>query len=229
MLRQANSHRIEGSIEFQIEAPVTVYFDSGKPYAVEAGINLTESHLASLPVEDELVVRAQLVDELAAVLSARSGWYFHDPLGQHPSRGAWTWETATLLMDVRSRAHETSSMAAWTDRAVTLRAVPDGTVALGPEAWAVVVELAGSAATSDLRARLGWQPERLAAALADLEACGALDPDPPATARPQPAAALRLPPPPDAVPGGTHTGPLTPPPRAALLHRRPSTSRRSGR
>lgn len=230
VLRQANAHEVEGSIEFQTDRPVTVYFDGGKPYAAEPGIDLAEAALFDLPVAAEESARDQLVDLLSVALTARAGWYFHDPLGQHPSRGAWRWETATLLMDIRSRAHETSTTASWSDRTVALRDGTASTVTLGPDAWAVVVKLAGTADAAELRTRLGWSPDRIAAALSEIEDRGVLDARPaarpPGSPLPPPPAAV--PTPPLAGPRAGHTGPLSPPPRTAVLQRRSVTSRRFG-
>ena len=227
VLRQANAHEVEGSIEFQTDRPITIYFDAGMPYAAEPGIDLTDAVLAELPTGAERDARDQLVDLLSAALVARSGWYFHDPLGQHPSRGAWRWETATLLMDIRSRAHATETRAAWADRTIGLRDGVASTVTLGSDAWAVVVELSGTAHAGDLRARLGWSTDRIAAALSEIEDRGVLDGPPPART---PGGVL--PPPPPGTPAtsasGHHTGPLSPPPRTALLQRRSFPLRRSG-
>ncbi|HWJ61904.1 MAG TPA: hypothetical protein VNS19_08025 [Acidimicrobiales bacterium] len=214
VLRQANAHGAEGSIEFHTDQPITIYLQGGRAYAAEVGVNLSETDLAERPVISESMARDHLVDLLAGVMGAQSGWYFHDPLGQHPTSGAWTWETATLLMDVRARTHETRSLASWGDRTVALREATAGPVTLGPDAWAVVVRLARTANAGDLRALLGWSPDRAAAALSELEDLGVLG-DPPTAAPPPPPAAAPAP----VAPGrpAPPTGPmrLSPPPTVA--------------
>jgi hypothetical protein len=234
VLRQANAHEAEGSIEFHTDQqPITLYIQGGRAYAAEVGVNLSETQLAGRPVLDEASARDQVIALLAGVLPAKAGWYFHDPLGHHPTSGAWAWETATLLMDVRSRSHEARSLSSWTGRTVAVCRTPADSITLGADAWAVVVELAGSAKASELRTRLGWSPDRIAAALAEMEDRSLLEPfhdepfQPPA---PAPAPARQPPPPAVAVGAGHHTGPLAPPPATAPTHRRIGLpSRRSSR
>ncbi|MGN6694424.1 MAG: hypothetical protein ACTHN0_09615 [Aquihabitans sp.] len=231
VLRQANAHEAEGSIEFHTDQqPITLYIRGGRAYAAEVGVNLSEAQLADRPVLDETRQRDQLIALLAGVLPAKAGWYFHDPLGHHPSSGVRTWETATLLMDVRSRSHETRTLASWTERTVTLCESRDDSITLGADAWAVVVKLAGSADAGELRTRLGWSPDRIAAALAEMEDRSLLAPA--HDAPPVPPAPARLPAPPPvpvAAAAGHHTGPLAPPPATAPTHRRIGLpSRRSG-
>ena len=227
VLRQANAHAAEGSIEFHTDRPITLYLQGGKVYAAEVGVNLSETDLVERPTSDEGGARDQLITLLTGVMTSESGWYFHDPLGQHPSNGAWTWETATLLMDVRARTHETRSLASWTGRTVALHDTQADSVTLGPDAWAVVVKLAGDANAGELRARLGWSPDRIAAALSEIEDRGVLAPSPAASTVPAaPAAPVRLPaPPPVTTASGHHTGPLAPPPGTAA-HRRLLPTRR---
>ncbi|HWJ98870.1 MAG TPA: hypothetical protein VNQ33_11975, partial [Acidimicrobiales bacterium] len=131
---------------------------------------------------------------------------------------------------------EARSLASWTERTVALHETRSDSVTLGPDAWAVVVKLAGSADAGALRARLGWSPDRIAAALAEIEDRGVLAPSPPAPgasaapAAPAPPPAP-LPPPPTAAAGGHHTGPLAPPPSSAVAshRRRGLPSRRASR
>lgn len=207
VLRQANAHQAEGSIEFHTSRPVTLYLQGGLAYAAEEGVNLLEQDLADRTHAGEAEARQHVVALLTEVMAETAGWYFHDPLGQHPSRGFWSWETATLLMDTRARAHEASSLAAWSTKTVVLHETPTAPVTLGADAWAVVVSLAGSAGANELRNQLGWTPDRLAAALADLEGEGVL----------KPTSSWRPPPAPTSAAEAElhHTGPLTPPPPAA--------------
>ncbi|WP_421120498.1 hypothetical protein ACE2AJ_04055 [Aquihabitans daechungensis] len=176
VLRQANAHLAEGSIEFHTDRPMTLYLQGGRAYAAEEGVNLLEQDLADRPLAGEAEARQQTVALLTDVLTEKSGWYFHDPLGQHPSRGSWAWETATLLMDTRAKSHETSSLAAWSTRTVVLHETSTDTVTLGADAWAIVVSLATSAGANELRTKLGWKPDRVASALAEMDASGVLKP-----------------------------------------------------
>jgi hypothetical protein len=199
VLRQANAHRVAGSIEFNTDHPVTLYLTGGQVYAAEQGVGLPESELATRPMLAEPLARDQVVRLLSQVMDATTGWYFHDPLGQHPREGSTPWETATLLMDIRAKTHETSSLDAWTDRTVALSEGPSSPVTLSSDAWAIVVQLAGSAEAGELRTRLGWSPDRLASALVEIDERGLLGDAP----------RWRPPPPPARV---HHTGPLAPPP-----------------
>lgn len=227
VLRQANAHGAEGSIEFHTDRPITLYLQGGRAYAAEAGVNLTEVDLAGRPIPDEGAARDQMIALLAGVMAAESGWYFHDPLGHHPSSGAWTWETATLLMDVRARSHETRSLASWTSRTIELHETRADAIRLSADAWAVVVKLAGSAEAGDLRARLGWSPDRIGTALAEIEDLGVLAPA--AEAAPVAPAAPGFALPTAPVPAaGHHTGPLAPPPAATTTHRRLGLPSRRG-
>ena len=201
VLRQANAHQAEGSIEFHTDRPVTLYLQGGRAYAAEEGVNLLEHDLTARHVTEEGDARTQAIRLISEVMPVRTGWYFHDPLGQHPSRGSWTWETATLLMETRGKVHETTALPTWAGRTVVLHQTTAESVTLGTDAWALVVRLAGSASATDLRAQLGWSPDRIAAALAEIEDQGVLEPAPPAPAPTGPTG-----------PGGHHTGPLAPPP-----------------
>jgi len=189
VLRQANAHLAEGSIEFHTDHPITLYLQGGRVYAAEEGVNLLEPDLADRPIASEAEARQQTVALLTRVLSESTGWYFHDPLGQHPSRGSWSWETATLLMDTRAKAHETSSLAAWSTRTVVLHETTAESVTIGADAWAIVVSLAGSAGANELRNQLGWTPDRMASALAEMEAAEVLKPTSQWRPPPDPAAA----------------------------------------
>jgi hypothetical protein len=200
VLRQANSHQVEGSIEFNTDHPATLYFSGGRVYAAEPGVSLPESELAARPMLAEPLARDQVVRLLSQVMGSTSGWYFHDPLGQHPRQGSAPWETATLLMDIRAKSHETASLAAWTDRTVVLREGGASPITLSPDAWAIVVQLAGTAEASALRSRLGWSPDRIVSALVEIEDQGVLD------------AAPRWRPTPPVATDAHHTGPLAPPP-----------------
>ena len=42
VLRQANAHLAEGSIEFHTDRPVTLYLQGGRAYAAEEGVDLNE-------------------------------------------------------------------------------------------------------------------------------------------------------------------------------------------
>lgn len=222
VLRQASAHGAEGSIEFHTDHPATLWFAGGRAYAAEDGVNLTEGDLAARPILTEDEARDRAVSLLTEVMGADSGWYFHDPLGQHPSRGSWAWETATLLMDTRAKAHEDRSTTTWSERTVVLDDARGDRVTLGADAWAVVVRLAGSATGQQLAERLGWSIARTASALDELEAVGVLKP---MSAWPSPSAAPSR----ADDPTGHHTGPLAPPPDVdpSSLRRRVLPLRRS--
>lgn len=209
VLRQAQAHEVEGSIEFHTTHPATFFLDGGKIYAAAEGVDLAESGFDDESLDEE-ACRTQVVQLLAQVMGEQGGWYFHDPLGQHPGRGAWVWETATLLMDTRAKAHEVTTLATFADRTVALDELSASSITLSADAWSLVVQLAGSMSSTELRTRLGWQPDRLLAVLNEIEARGVLTPEPTwqsplAFSRPgQPAATA------DGT--GHHTGPLAPPP-----------------
>lgn len=215
VLRQANAHQVNGGIEFHTERPVTFYLEGGRIYGAEEGVDLAEQDLADRAVPDEHEARDRTVRLLVGTLQTSGGWYFHDPLGRHPGRGSWAWETATLLMETRAKAHEGDALGGWAQRPVALHRTSAASITLGADAWAVVVELAATVSATELRARLGWQPERLRDALGEIDQGGVIrqepDPGPPAGA-------------------GHHTGPLAPPP--AIEHRtlrqRVRPSRRNG-
>lgn len=253
VLRQANAHRVEGSIEFNTDRPVTLFFAAGRVYAAERGADLLEADLAARPILTESRAREKAVNLLAEVMGVTDGWYFHNPLGHHPRQGSDPWETATLLMDTRSKVHESSSLAAWTGRTVSLQETSEPSVTLGPDAWAIIVALAGTTDVGTLRVQLGWSPDRLVSALVEIEDRGVLEPSPAAGWRPPPPPppAAQLPPPPLATrppraaaspappasptsPVRTaadshHTGPLAPPPPVdpGVLRRRALPGRRT--
>jgi hypothetical protein len=176
VLRQANAHLVSGSIEFHTDAPTTFYVHDGRVYAAEIGVNLGEPDPADTPIPNEDEARARVISLLSPVLEARAGWYYHDPLGRHAGRGAWVWETASLLLETRTSTHEVQTLAAWTDREVSLTSTPAASVTLSPDAWAVVVALARKASATELRAALGWSPNRLLDALTEMDGCEVLAP-----------------------------------------------------
>lgn len=177
VLRQASSHQVSGSIELHSEVPATFWLRDGRIYAAEPGAGHERAFSGDPSVWlDEHAARAQVVDVLSAALGGLEGWYYHDPLDHHPCPGgAWVWETAVLLLDARSRAHERQTLAAWTDRPVALAGTDATSVMMGGDAWAVVVALAATAPAHEVRARLGWSPDRVLAALSELEEIGVLD------------------------------------------------------
>lgn len=229
VLRQASAHQANGSIEFHTDRPATFFLDGGRVYAaVEAtGVDAANA-AADASRHDEVEARQHAVELLAAATGTAAGWYYHDPLGHHSARGSWSWDAATLLMESRSRSHESVALTNWSDRRIRLHDVSSTSITLDTDAWSVVVALAGSADAAELRNRLGWSPSRLAAALTQIDQRGALDPDiparwsaEPAEPEPAPAPGAVLPPPPMAQAVGApveqgatgrHTGPLTPPP-----------------
>jgi hypothetical protein len=238
VLRQANAHQVEGSIEFNTGTPVTLFLSGGRVYAAERGVDLLEADLVSRPLLTETRAREKAITLLAEIMGSTTGWYFHDPLGQHPRLGSVPWETATLLMDIRARVHETSSLADWTGRSVALKESPASSVTLGADAWAVVVALAAATDVATLRSQLGWSPDRLVGALIEIEDRGALDPAPvwrPPPSAPAGSGTLPQPPRPSHHPApsdGHHTGPLAPPPAvdpgtASAVRRRMLPSRRT--
>ena len=219
VLRQANAHEVGGSIEFHADRPATFYLDSGRIYAAEPGVAVREDLSdGSIPDEDE--ARAQVVNLLSDVLDTEGGWYYHDPLGQHPGRGSWVWETATLLLETRTRSHEMHTLSAWADRSIVLCDSPASAITLSADAWAVVVVLAEAASSTEVRARLGWTPGRLLPALAEIEDRGVMQPEPtwhraaPVAWPVSTSASTRDPTmaAPSVGTDGHHTGPLAPPP-----------------
>ncbi|MCU1371080.1 MAG: hypothetical protein JWO77_2274 [Ilumatobacteraceae bacterium] len=225
VLRQANAHRAEGSIEFNTDRPVTLFFAAGRVYAAERGADLLEADLATRPILTEERAREKAVELLAEIMGVTEGWYFHNPLGHHPRQGSEAWETATLLMDTRSKVHETSSLATWTGRTVSLHESPEASITLGADAWAIVVALARTTAVGTLRGQLGWSPDRLVSALVEIEDRGVLEPSPAAGWRPPPPADPSV----GSGPDGHRAGPPDPPPSedAGMLRRRTRTGRRT--
>jgi hypothetical protein len=226
VLRQAHAHRASGGIEFHTERPVTIHVHEGRVYAACEGVG-AEADVDALSGLAEHEARAAVVALIAEVLGHTAGWYYLDPLAHAPERGAWTWETATLLMDTRARAHETQALAAWTDRPVELRPSVDGPVSFSPDAWAVVVACTSTTTADHLCGALGWSPERLVVALTEIERRGVLDPEPAGRPRPASSGGAAVPPNPEPR---RHQGPLPPPPpiSAGSLARTPEPADAKG-
>jgi hypothetical protein len=247
VLRQAHAHEVSGGLEFHTDRPVTIHVHEGRVYGACTGVGPQAAEAAPAPA-DEDEGRQHAIALLAEVLDATTGWYYLDPLAHAPSRGAWGWEPATLLMEVRARAHEDRTLASWTERPVLLRPSRREPITVGPDAWAVIAACARSASAAELRSLLGWNPGRLLAALTELDQRGALadalgssDAVEPAVAAgstpalPSEGPALGtpdrsgrhhrgpLPPPPDLAPGTSlHPAPIpTPTPRGPLRRRMP--------
>ncbi|QXC59682.1 hypothetical protein KSP35_14990 [Aquihabitans sp. G128] len=157
---------------------MTVYLRAGRVYQAVAGVPTgnAQPHVDG-DHHDERANRRRVVALVSAALADEGGWYYHDPLGRHDERGPWQWDVNGLLLDARAQVQEDRSLGRWADAGVDLAAArPDGAPTLSSEAWAVVVALADTVATTELRSRLGWSSERLVAALDDLDAAGALAP-----------------------------------------------------
>ena len=119
------------SIAFHTTHPATFYLHGGRIYAAEPGVNLEEQGAEPTVIGEEPEARQRVVSLLIKVIESEGGWYYHDPLGQHPGRGPWVWETAGLLMETRAKAHEDTTLATWADRAVTLHETPATSITLG--------------------------------------------------------------------------------------------------
>jgi hypothetical protein len=243
VLRQAHAHRATGGIEFHTDRPLTVHVHEGHVYAACEGVG-ADVNLDDLSSLDEPEARAIVVALLGDVLGREAGWYYLDPLAHAATRGSWTWETATLLMETRAHAHEHRTLASWSDRSVELHPTVDAPITLGTDAWAVVAACATSASATALRDGLGWSPGRMLAALDELERHGVLDPAPAPTSatetRPAPPAPAARPAPPapeaaapsaaaatEALGSRRHQGPLAPPPplsAGSLVHPAPGSN-----
>ena len=175
VLRQASANNASGCIEFHAPVPVTVFLDAGRIAAAVRGISSeTEDAIAAARADaDEDEARRKTVTVLAVVLQGEGGWYYHDPL-EHRGSGGWRWDTASLLNEAHAQTHGERSLSAWCDRTIMLQVPERADVRIGADAWAVVVELAGTAQAADLRGRLGWDSARLVAALDELDRSGAL-------------------------------------------------------
>jgi hypothetical protein len=226
VLRQAYAHRISGSVEFHVGEPVTVYLDEGRVYAAAPGTGAGAAEWADPEAETEVEARRRTISLLSHAIHAGDGWYFLDPFGHRPTNGTWTWELATLLMEVRSKAHEGDTLGAWSSRTIGLQETEGSQVTLTADAWAVVAALAGTASAATLRERTGWSPSRLSQALSEIEQVGVLDPG--AAWRPTTADGSSAAVPPAGTAGGAvagatagpatdghHRGPLAPPPPMA--------------
>lgn len=200
VLRQANAHAATGSLEFHTDRPLTFHLLGGRIYGAAEGVGPA---VDGGVLADEHSARRHVVELLTDVLGRVSGWYYLDPLGESPTRGAWSWETASLLMETRAQAHADRTLAAWTSRTLSLRPTDAPGIALGADAWAVVVAMARRSTTDALGQELGWTPGRLLAALTEIEQRGVLDPErvgPPSSSGTGAPTASR------------HQGPLSPPP-----------------
>lgn len=198
VLRQAATLGVTGSIEFHAGEPATFFVDGGHVYAARRGLG-DEPDGPEGP--DEASQRALAVALLARVLPMAAGWYYHDPLGRHPARGAWAWEVPSLLGEVATRDRPAPTLSSWSDRPVAPCPVPSSSITLDADAWALVTMLARPANANELLSTLRWSPSRLLRALEQLDQRGALTDDG------RPAAVVPEDP---AVP--SRTGPLVPPP-----------------
>lgn len=177
VLRQAHATHASGCVEFHAPIPITVFLDGGRICAAVRGIaSEGDEVVAAARIEiDEEESRRRTVSILALALKGEGGWYYHDPLERRGS-GGWRWDAASLLMEARVQTHGERSLSAWNERTVGLQVPGQTDVRIGADAWAIVVELAGSAKAEDLRNRLGWDPTRMVAALDELDRSGALPP-----------------------------------------------------
>lgn len=197
VLRQAAAQEVTGTIEFHGEHPTTYFFDDGQVYAARRGVG-DGSEGPEPP--DEVSQRQLAVELLARTLPVAAGWYYHDPLGRHPARGAWAWDVEALLAEARHVGRPARTLSSWADRPVAPGPVPSTSITLDADAWAVVAAIARPTSANELVSRLRWSPSRLLRALDQLDQRGALTAD----GRPAPSPVN------EAVP--SRTGPLVPPP-----------------
>lgn len=177
VLRQAAANETTGSIEFNSSRPMTVYVDNGHVYhAIAAVVRSDQRQPVERRTTNATQARDSVVNVLAGSLTVSDGWYYHDPLSRHEGHGPWQWTVEDLLVGAQSASRLDQSLGPWARIDIDLRPSPDHPIALGADAWAVVVELTAQASTRTVRNSLGWSPERLVAALDDLARAGAVEP-----------------------------------------------------
>lgn len=175
VLRQAATHRVTGSIEFNSISPMTVYFNSGSVYhAIATVVPSDEQAPVDGRTASEPAAREKVAEVLAGSLTATDGWYYHDPLSRHEGHGPWQWAVEDLLADARTMTVVDRSLGPWAHVELDLLPAPNDRVSLSADAWAVVVELAVQVNTRAVRNRLDWAPDRLVSALDDLARAGAI-------------------------------------------------------
>ena len=179
LLKEAAAHRIEGSIAFYSDRPVTFFLNEGLVYAAVAGVG-GDGPADETPLghDDESAARAQTVLRLIDVLCSVGGWYYLDPLGRHPTHGWWSWEMDSLFVEARAKSPEATAAFVLANRRIQLNETQASPISLDPDAWAVIAALASSATAEEIRTRLEWNPARLLSALTQLNHRGALDPNP---------------------------------------------------
>src|SRR3954469_21814889 len=190
VLRDAAAQRLDGSIEFFSDRPMTVYFDEGEVYAAGTGV-AGEGAVADEAIghDDGALVRAETVARIVDALCSIGGWYYHDPMGRHPWRGWWAWDIDELLAEARASSPEATAAFVLANQRIHMAETRDEPITLGPDAWAVVATLTSWAAAEEIRTRLGWNPARLLKALTQLNGQGALEANPDQNRKPVRSAA----------------------------------------
>lgn len=209
MLDDAARDRVSGAIELHTASPAVLFVHDGRIYmALRAGESppsvdedLDDRQYQAALVAEEIRQRAKVVEILGEqITQAGEGYYFHQPLIDHPLAGAWGWspsdlyaEAAQTIAPNEPAVEETPADAPGADgdgasaasadddlpftpvapgsRARLGSVPPQGPVA--EDAWALLRDLVGTRTLDDLLAARGDADGLEAAAY--LRDCGLID------------------------------------------------------
>lgn len=175
VLRQASEEGLSGGIEFDASPSACVYLSDGDVYhAVRDGRDPDDGGELDEGTEERL--RGEALEVIRSLLAVAEGWYYFHDLNHHPLRGAWQWSTERLLAEAETAIAEevaaSDPLLPWASTAVSLGARP--TTPPGDDAWEVLGALMGRRDVAPLATGLGWERERVAAALDELARTGVL-------------------------------------------------------
>ncbi len=174
VLRSAARERLSGSIVTEgSDVDGTIYLASGQVFAAELAGTLPDVVLHGEHGGRDQTGR-HIVSALAVLGKATVGWFRHDPFGAVDRETRWRFDVEDLLKATEEPRKGLRWFGRWAMCPVEVTPPPDPTVPIGLDAWRVIAALSRPGNVLQVNDSLGWSPNRLAAALATLEAAGIL-------------------------------------------------------
>ena len=168
-LKLAAREGCTGSIDVASSARGTVYLENGYVYFAELEGVPSPVDVGREGRPPKEVVRRYVESVLCVLFEVEDGWYEWNPHESHPDGVRWVFGWDGLQRSVQARLDEDRAFRRWSARPVTLEATTANLVRLTPDMWDLVRAMSAPMASHHLRDRLGWDAERLAEALAELE------------------------------------------------------------
>jgi hypothetical protein len=120
------------------------------------------------------VVFEHCVAAVASLLTARGGFYHHNPIATHPAGLHWRFPVDDVLDAARRSLAESAPLGRWSGRPIRVGTTAHPEVRLSQDAWNVVVAMTVATPAQQLRRLSGFDASRVASTLDELESAGLL-------------------------------------------------------